>query len=174
MITRATSAAKQKCVYIYAVLRVVAQSCPTLCDPTDCSCQAPLFMGILKNTGVGCHALLQGIFQIQGLNPGLPTLYMYMYIYIFVHTHTHTYTYRNYSLQVQALCSLTTCAGYEVSLQLEECYPGLTCATGGEWRCRDKRPWKQQQPTTPRDRGEQERPKGKRNQERMEREKEDG
>ena len=25
-----------------------------------------------KNTGVGCHALLQGIFQTQGLNPGPP------------------------------------------------------------------------------------------------------
>ena len=25
-----------------------------------------------QNTGVGCHALLQGIFPIQGLNPGLP------------------------------------------------------------------------------------------------------
>ena len=25
-----------------------------------------------KNTGVGCHALLQGIFPIQGLNLGLP------------------------------------------------------------------------------------------------------
>ena len=24
-----------------------------------------------KNTGVGCHALLQGIFTTQGLNPGL-------------------------------------------------------------------------------------------------------
>ena len=24
-----------------------------------------------KNTGVGCHALLQGIFQTQGLNPSL-------------------------------------------------------------------------------------------------------
>ena len=27
-----------------------------------------------KNTGVGCHALLQGIFSTQGLNPGLPAL----------------------------------------------------------------------------------------------------
>ena len=27
-----------------------------------------------KNTGVGCHALLQGIFQTQGLNPDLPQL----------------------------------------------------------------------------------------------------
>ena len=25
-----------------------------------------------KTTGVGCHAFLQGIFQTQGLNPGLP------------------------------------------------------------------------------------------------------
>ena len=25
-----------------------------------------------KNTGVGCHACLQGIFPTQGLNPGLP------------------------------------------------------------------------------------------------------
>ena len=25
-----------------------------------------------KDTGVGCHALLQGIFPIQGSNPGLP------------------------------------------------------------------------------------------------------
>ena len=27
-----------------------------------------------NNTGVGCHALLQGIFPTQGLNPGLPML----------------------------------------------------------------------------------------------------
>ena len=25
-----------------------------------------------QNTGVGCHALLQGIFLTQGLNPGFP------------------------------------------------------------------------------------------------------
>jgi len=25
-----------------------------------------------KNTGVGCHALLQGIFPMQGWNPGFP------------------------------------------------------------------------------------------------------
>ena len=37
--------------------------------------QAPLFTGILqvfsKNTGVGCHPLLQRIFPTQGLNLGL-------------------------------------------------------------------------------------------------------
>ena len=36
--------------------------------------QTPLSMGIFpgKNTGVGCHALLQEIFPTQGSNPGLP------------------------------------------------------------------------------------------------------
>ena len=37
------------------------------------SYQAPLSMDSPgKNTGVGCHFLLQGIFPTQGLNPGLP------------------------------------------------------------------------------------------------------
>ena len=36
--------------------------------------QAPFVHGASpgKNTGVGCHALLQGIFPTLGLNPGLP------------------------------------------------------------------------------------------------------
>ena len=49
----------------------MAQSCPTLCDPVDYS-QAPLCMDSPgKKTGVGCHALLQGIFPTQGSNSGL-------------------------------------------------------------------------------------------------------
>ena len=40
--------------------------------PWTAARQAPLSMGILQaNTGVGCHALLQGIFSARGLNPGL-------------------------------------------------------------------------------------------------------
>ena len=36
------------------------------------ACQAPLSMGFSgKNTGVGCHFLLQGIFPTQGSNPRL-------------------------------------------------------------------------------------------------------
>jgi len=43
------------------VLCLVAQSCLTLCDPTGCSHgDSPG-----KNTGVGCHALLQGFFPTQ-------------------------------------------------------------------------------------------------------------
>ena len=49
------------------------QSCPTLCDPMDYSLPGSCVHGDSpgKNTGVGCHALLQGIFPTQGLNPGL-------------------------------------------------------------------------------------------------------
>ena len=52
----------------------VAQPCQTLCDPMVCSLRGSSipwdFPG--KNTGVGCHFLLQGIFPTQGLNPDLP------------------------------------------------------------------------------------------------------
>ena len=47
--------------------------CLTLCDPMDCS-PPRLFCpwdSPGKNTGVGCHALLQGIFLTQGWNPHL-------------------------------------------------------------------------------------------------------
>ena len=52
---------------------LVAQLCLTLCDPMDCSPPGFSVRGDFpgKNTGVGCHALLQGIFQTQGLNPCL-------------------------------------------------------------------------------------------------------
>ena len=53
---------------------LVAQWCPTLCDPIDYSPPGSSVHGDspVKNTGVGCHALLQEIFQTQGLNPGIP------------------------------------------------------------------------------------------------------
>ena len=46
---------------------LVAQSCPTLCDPMDCSPPGSSVHGDSpgKNTGVGCHFLFQGIFLIQ-------------------------------------------------------------------------------------------------------------
>ena len=52
---------------------LVALSCPTLCDPINCSPPGSSVHGDSpgKNTGVGCHALLQGIFSTQGLNPSL-------------------------------------------------------------------------------------------------------
>ena len=41
------------------------QSCLTLCDPMDYS------HSLGKNTRVGCHSLLRGIFSTRGLNQGL-------------------------------------------------------------------------------------------------------
>ena len=49
------------------------QLCPTVYDPMNCSLPGSSVRGDSpgKNTGVGCHFLLQGIFPTQGLNPGL-------------------------------------------------------------------------------------------------------
>ena len=46
-----------------------AQSCPILCARLLCPWYFPS-----KNTGVGCHSLLQGIFLTQGSNSDVPTL----------------------------------------------------------------------------------------------------
>ena len=52
---------------------LVAQLCPTLCNPMDCNLPGSTVHGDSpgKNTRVGSHSHLQGIFPIQGLNPGL-------------------------------------------------------------------------------------------------------
>ena len=48
------------------------QSWRTLCHPRTAVHQVPLSLGFSgQETGVGCHALLQGIFPTQGLNQGL-------------------------------------------------------------------------------------------------------
>ena len=59
--------------YLYMNVLIV-QSRPTLCNPMDCSPPVSSVHGDSpdKNTGVGCHALLQGIFPTQGSNPDLP------------------------------------------------------------------------------------------------------
>ena len=54
----------------------VAQSCPTLRNPMDCSLPDSFVHGIFpgKSTGVGCHFLLQRVFPTQGLNLSLPRI----------------------------------------------------------------------------------------------------
>ena len=54
-----------------AGLGLVSHSCLSLCDPVDYSPPGSSVHGDSpgKNTGVGCHALLQGIFPNQGSNP---------------------------------------------------------------------------------------------------------
>ena len=46
------------------------QSCPALCHPVDSTVHGINSPG--QNTGVGSLSLLQGIFPIQGSNPGFP------------------------------------------------------------------------------------------------------
>ena len=50
---------------------LVAQSCPTLCDPINCSLPGSSLHGILQARILeeGCHFLFQGIFPTQGSNP---------------------------------------------------------------------------------------------------------
>ena len=64
------SASSNFCIFIVCL---VAQLCPTLCDPMDCSSPGSSLHGDSpgKNTGGGCHFLLQGIFLTQGLDPCL-------------------------------------------------------------------------------------------------------
>ena len=59
--------------YVFSRKKVLAaQSCLTLCDPMDCSLPGSSVHEILqvRNTGVGSHSLLQGIFMTWGSNPG--------------------------------------------------------------------------------------------------------
>ena len=66
----------QKChlVFLWSAYcpRSIAQSCLTLCDPMNWTHQAPCpWDSPGKNTGMGCHALLQGNLPSPGSNPHL-------------------------------------------------------------------------------------------------------
>ena len=53
-------------IKVECVLCLVVQSCPTLCNPVDCSPQGSLSMGILHERILECHTLLQHL-----PNPGI-------------------------------------------------------------------------------------------------------
>ena len=55
----------------WKVNELVAQSCPTLCGPIDTARLLCPWDFPGRNTGVGSHSLLQGIFPTQGSNPCL-------------------------------------------------------------------------------------------------------
>ena len=91
-------------MYVYVSAKSL-QSRLTLCDPIDHSLPGSSVHGDSpgKNTGVGCHALQQGIFLTQGSN--LSLLYLLHWqagslplvppgkLYVRAHTHTHTHTH---------------------------------------------------------------------------------
>ena len=71
-------------------LCLVAQSCPTLCNPVDCRQSGSSVHGDFpgKNIGVGCHALLQGILPTQRSNPSL--LHCRWILYCLTHQGSHS------------------------------------------------------------------------------------
>ena len=64
---RSTSSYYRGCLCVSLLSRVWLSTLWTVAS------QAPLSMGFSRqDSGVGCHAILQRIFPIQGMNPGLP------------------------------------------------------------------------------------------------------
>ena len=70
-----------KCEHIKILINsigtlLVDQSCPTLCNPMDCSPSGSSVHGDFpsKNTGAGCHFLLQGISPPPRVEPRSPPL----------------------------------------------------------------------------------------------------
>ena len=63
-------------LYVCFCCCLVTQSCPTLCNPMDCSPPASSVRGICQARILGscCHSLLQWLFPTQGLNPHLLNL----------------------------------------------------------------------------------------------------
>ena len=77
---------------------LVTRLYPTPCDPWTVAHQAPLWNSPDKNTGVGCHSLLQGIFLTQRLNPGL--LHCRRILYCLIHQGNVTTKQGNINLEL--------------------------------------------------------------------------
>ena len=83
----------------YAVLCLVTQLYLTLCNPMDCNPPGTSVHGDSpgKNTGVGCHALLQGIFPTLGSNLHfLCLLHCRWTLYLLSHRGSPSYLYINW------------------------------------------------------------------------------
>ena len=87
---------------LYTVLCLVIESCPSPCDPMDCSPPGSSVHGDSpgKNTGAGCHARLQEIFPTQGSNQGL--LHCRWIFYHLSHQGNPIITIRNYFMPLNA------------------------------------------------------------------------
>ena len=92
-----------------------------LCDPIRYSPPGSSVHGILqarilewkkKNTGVGCHSLLQGLFLTQGSNPGL--LHCKQILYCLSHQGSPPYLreIKHKTARKQSIISLTMTAQY--------------------------------------------------------------
>ena len=87
-------------LYVPISVCLVAQSCPTLCDPMDCSPPGSAVHGdsLGKKIGVGCHSLLQRIFPTQGSNPRLPHCTWILYHLSYQRSPHHHLSFQGVSL----------------------------------------------------------------------------
>ena len=85
VLTRPVLCAERETIIVMCMRAKSFQSCLTLCGPMDCSPPGSSVHGDSpgKNVGVGCHALLQGIFLAQGLN--LYLLHRRQILYLLIH-----------------------------------------------------------------------------------------
>ena len=87
----------------------ITKLCLTLCDPMDCTppafCCPRDFPG--KNTGVGCHFLLQGIFPTQGSSPGL--LHYRQILYHLSHQRSPLAQFSSVAQSCPTLCDPINC-----------------------------------------------------------------
>ena len=92
--------------YLYESSESVSHWCLTLCSPMDCSPPGLLcpWNSPGKNTGVGSHSLLQGIFLTQESNRGLlhcrQILYQLSYQGSPLYRHYHCLSFRYYTFSI--------------------------------------------------------------------------
>ena len=93
----------ERSIALPSVLCLVPQSCLTLCDPHGLEPTSSSVHGDSpsKNTGVGSHALLQGIFPAQGSSPGLP--HCRWILYHLSHQQSPSMIYKEVSFSFKAL-----------------------------------------------------------------------
>ena len=91
---------RQRYVYVYVNMYTYMYMCgqlgPTLCDPMDCGWPTRLLCPWCspgRNTGVGWHALLQGIFLSQWFNQSLYVFYIGRWIFSIAPPGEHPYMY---------------------------------------------------------------------------------
>ena len=93
---------------------LIAQSCPTLWDPMQCSPRLLCpWNSPGKNTGAGSHYLLQGIFPTQGWNSGI--MYCRQILYYLSHQRSPIPVIK-FNLQIRHNERLTTITTNKIQL----------------------------------------------------------
>ena len=107
---------------------------PMDCNPMDCSPMDRLLCpwdSPGKNTGVGCHFLLQGIFLTQGLNPHLLIGRWILYHWATWEAQTRDDIKHNSDFQDIPVFVLKRGLGVLICLALDEKCPSVRRLTGG-------------------------------------------